>query len=624
MTVKKVIPFMLSILMVGAMFAGCGSPSTSDNNNKTDTENSATKDETSSDAGVSGGNNSGNSNQDSTNTDSSNTDNSNNDSSNSGNGENGGNNGGNVDNSENTSNGNDGSSNDSSNGSDESVSTEPLKSKIYVVGDSTVCDYSSNLDNAYLPRYGYGTQLYNYFNLESDAQVVNLALSGRSSKNFLEESNYTTLKNSIGEGDYLIIGFGHNDEKSDDETRFTNPNKTYTDDSTDGGISFQYNLYENYIKLAVEKGATPILCTPIVRYSSSNNYTGSVVHNTSDGDYAEAIRTLGASTNTTVIDLTTITKTYYSADNDSAQYYHCHTTYTGEKPNEKPSGIDTTHLNKYGAKKVAYEFAQALKSTNCSLKNYVVSDAVAPTYENDFASAIREDYTKPNYTAFDATSYSANKLASLSTTTPTDWYKTAFGDIGGASKVSKFTFSSTDSKITVGTNSSNGKIMSSADGIGAVFIQIDSTKNFTASATVTITSCASAGNQSAFGMMLRDDIYMDSYLSNVSSNYVSAGALGNSSGYKALFKREESKLTTESNTVTVSEGDTYTVSISRVGQKITATFTSGTKTFTKEYLDVKLNSVDSNYMYLCLFANRNIIAEFSDISFEITGDAGNA
>jgi hypothetical protein len=100
--------------------------------------------------------------------------------------------------------------------------------------------------------------------------------------------------------------------------------------------------------------------------------------------------------------------------------------------------------------------------------------------------------------------------------------------------------------------------------------------------------------------------------------------LGNSSGYKALFKREESKLTTESNTVTVSEGDTYTVSISRVGQKITATFTSGTKTFTKEYLDVKLNSVDSNYMYLCLFANRNIIAEFSDISFEITGDAGNA
>ena len=39
--------------------------------------------------------------------------------------------------------------------------------KIFVVGDSTVCDYSEKPDNYYLQRYGYGTQLYNYLNLES-------------------------------------------------------------------------------------------------------------------------------------------------------------------------------------------------------------------------------------------------------------------------------------------------------------------------------------------------------------------------------------------------------------------------------------------------------------------------
>ena len=146
----------------------------------------------------------------------------------------------------------------------------PADKKIYVVGDSTVCSFN---DNYYLPRYGYGTQLTEYLNVQSN-QVVNLAISGRSSLSFLTESNYTTLKTSIAEGDYLIIGFGHNDEKSDDAARFTNPTKSYTDDTTANGPSFQYTLYENYVKLAKDKGATPILCTPIVRYDDRGGVFG--------------------------------------------------------------------------------------------------------------------------------------------------------------------------------------------------------------------------------------------------------------------------------------------------------------------------------------------------------------
>ena len=87
-------------------------------------------------------------------------------------------------------------------------STKLTDKKIYVVGDSTVCDYSEKPDNYYLQRFGYGTQLYNYLNLDNANQVVNLALSGRSSLSFLTEANYTKLKNEIGDGDYLIIGFG--------------------------------------------------------------------------------------------------------------------------------------------------------------------------------------------------------------------------------------------------------------------------------------------------------------------------------------------------------------------------------------------------------------------------------
>ena len=143
-----------------------------------------------------------------------------------------------------------------------------LTGKIYLVGDSTVCEFS---DSYYLPRYGYGTQLYNYINCDAN-QIRNLALSGRSSLSYLTESNYTTLKNEISAGDYLIIGFGHNDEKSAEPARYTNPNKTHTDSSTANGPSFQYTLYENYVKLATEKGAKPRLCTPIVRCDAIGKY----------------------------------------------------------------------------------------------------------------------------------------------------------------------------------------------------------------------------------------------------------------------------------------------------------------------------------------------------------------
>lgn len=48
----------------------------------------------------------------------------------------------------------------------------------------------------------------------------------------------------------------------------------------------------------------------------------------------------------------------YAENNDEAKYFHAHTTYEGAKPNETPAGRDDTHINKYGAKMVAYQFAQ--------------------------------------------------------------------------------------------------------------------------------------------------------------------------------------------------------------------------------------------------------------------------
>lgn len=503
----------------------------------------------------------------------------------------------------------------------------PADKKIYVVGDSTVCSFN---DNYYLPRYGYGTQLAEYLNVASN-QVVNLAFSGRSSLSFLTESNYTTLKTSIAEGDYLIIGFGHNDEKSEEAARYTDANGTHTQATTANGPSFQYTLYENYVKLAKEKGATPILCTPIVRYSDKGDYTTDKGHDTTStdklgkgGDYAAAIRTLGEATDTTVIDLTELTKAVYLTDNDEAKYYHAFATYSEDRHvpttgNETPSGIDGTHINKYGAKMVAHQFATALKSTDCALKAQVKTDKTAPTKAVDYEDAKNLNYIKPESKPFDPSTHTDRKLTE-------GWYRTVIGNIGGK-KASNYTITYNNEVFSVGntTGGNNGKFDASGDGFGAAFIQIDKNKNFTASATVTVKAVGTdKPNQSAFGMMLRDDMHIDgepaeSYTGKevITTNYVSASAAGD--GSASMLSRKDTVLSKDGG-VAVTVNSSYEVSIERVGQTVTLKFGN----ITKKYTDFDFTAADNDYMYLCLFANRGLVVEFSKVSFTITGDSQGA
>lgn len=74
-------------------------------------------------------------------------------------------------------------------------------STLWVIGDSTVSSFE---DKYYYPRYGYGTMLDKYLN--DNVKVVNIALSGRSSKSYLSEPEYNTLINGMKQGDYLLIG----------------------------------------------------------------------------------------------------------------------------------------------------------------------------------------------------------------------------------------------------------------------------------------------------------------------------------------------------------------------------------------------------------------------------------
>lgn len=232
---------------------------------------------------------------------------------------------------------------------------------VYIVGDSTACIYGNDDDYA-VPRAGWGMYLDKYLN--KNAEVVDLALAGRSSKSFTQEENYQKLKDNLKAGDILLIQFGHNDAKNKSEedlaSRYTDPEG---DVDTEG--SFKNSLYNNYVKLAEEKGATPVLITPISR----RKFKDGVVTD-SHGKYDDAVRELAEEKNIEMIDATALTEDLYNkVGEETAEVFHA-------VYNDTSKGYDNTHLSHYGAMVVSALIASELDDTK-AMGEYVSDDAIS-------------------------------------------------------------------------------------------------------------------------------------------------------------------------------------------------------------------------------------------------------
>ena len=120
--------------------------------------------------------------------------------------------------------------------------------QVFIAGDSTASHYGPER----APREGWGQQLQGF--LDDDAYVVrNHAQSGRSSRSFIAEGWFDGMAKDMRSGDVLLIQFGHNDEKIEDPTRYNEPQRAFP------------QWLARYVALAREKGATPILVTPLAR-----------------------------------------------------------------------------------------------------------------------------------------------------------------------------------------------------------------------------------------------------------------------------------------------------------------------------------------------------------------------
>ncbi len=477
---------------------------------------------------------------------------------------------------------------------------------LWIVGDSTASAFDDT--SYYLPRYGWGTQLHLYL---QGLDIRNLAVSGTSSKSYLDTEQYQTLLQNIKAGDYLMIGFGHNDERAE-LGRYTNPN-----DSLSVVGSFKYYLYESYIKIARDRNATPILVTPIVRRNVASNYAGESGHITdtitneegtfAGGDYAKSIWQLGVGKSVPVLDLTARTRDVYEQlGADGVKNRHAWTS-------EREVSLDNTHTNLYGAACNAWFIADELLKSNCSLKNYVIENPQVPEYTD---AALNPNYQSKSFTAPSTVSNIWNMAG--------EWKGTVFGNIEGYEYLNNMYFSlqsETDGSIhmisgvdsPIVRNRQTGGISPGNDGIAMYYQQIPSDQNFTLSADVTIESY-NASILNSFGLMVRDDIYLDTVTNDTLGDYVAAGQLHlNSDSPWNCFARKSGQLISGGNsTTTYQPGDTVHVEIRKGSDGYTCIF--GENPPVSAGFDFPLTAVDSEYVYVGMFVARSADVTFRNIN----------
>ena len=234
---------------------------------------------------------------------------------------------------------------------------------IFIIGDSTAANKDTTGGKQ---ERGWGMVLQNYFN--PDYIVIdNHAVNGRSSKSFIDEGRWDRVLKKMKPGDYVVIQFGHNDEKPK------------ADRHTDPGSTFDYNLAK-FVRETRELGGIPILMNCVVR----RNFFVQAPENDDD----EKLRTTTFKDGVKMVEGDTLIDThglYAVAPRDVARRMHVHFVdanrltheleqglgredskklhmwfLPGEEPSVPKGRQDNTHYNVHGAQVVAHLLADAL------------------------------------------------------------------------------------------------------------------------------------------------------------------------------------------------------------------------------------------------------------------------
>ena len=223
--------------------------------------------------------------------------------------------------------------------------------RIFIAGDSTAAEKMPDKR----PETGWGEKLGGFFT--ENVTVVNRAVNGRSTRSFIDEGRLDRIAGEIGAGDFLLIQFGHNDEKEDPE-RHTDPDSTYSANLT------------RFVETARAVKATPVLLTPIQRRTFGPD--GKIRE--SHGDYPAAMKALAARLDVALIDMTAVSRRYFESLGPEA----VKSIFLWVEPGHPnyPDGLeDNTHFCESGARQIARLIAGGLRKLGLPSLNAVMNGA---------------------------------------------------------------------------------------------------------------------------------------------------------------------------------------------------------------------------------------------------------
>ena len=202
--------------------------------------------------------------------------------------------------------------------------------RLFLIGDSTC---AIKRDDA-RPETGWGECFQRYV---KDGWVVDdRAINGRSTKQVLENGEFSAVLNDVSEGDAVLIQFGHNDSKAEDPSRYSEPWHQYL-------VNLVYMA-----EVLGRKGAAVYFATSIARRKFEDGLVVDTHH-----DFPAAMKAAAMQASVPCIDMTYITMVAIQRMGEIESKKMFMNFERGEYPNYPEGKSDDTHLRREGAEWIA-------------------------------------------------------------------------------------------------------------------------------------------------------------------------------------------------------------------------------------------------------------------------------
>lgn len=210
---------------------------------------------------------------------------------------------------------------------------------IFLIGDSTVCDQSSE------PYNSWGQMLPRWF--KPVVAVANHGESGETYRDSISRRRLDKMLSVMKPGDWMLMQFGHNDQKQI-AAKTGGPFTTYKEE------------IKRHVDAVRAHGGVPVILSPMERRGFDAD--GKVVPSLKD--YAEAARQSAKELAVTFVDLNELSQPFYEALEAHGPEYS----------RKAFAGQDNTHHCNYGSYELSKMIVQSLIDQKSPLAQWVVDD----------------------------------------------------------------------------------------------------------------------------------------------------------------------------------------------------------------------------------------------------------